>query len=75
MWELAKGSMVMFLQGKLFASAKQAYGLMAVGALLTALVFVAATRLLHVPILAAAPLCAFAGGLLQPRLYKNLKYR
>jgi hypothetical protein len=74
MWELAKESMVMFLRGKLFASNKHAFGMMAVGMGITAAMFLAATKL-GVPILAAAPVSAFLGGGLQPRLYKNLKYR
>jgi hypothetical protein len=75
MWDLAKQSMVLFLEGKLFASARQAYGLMATGAIGTAVVFLLAVKALHAPLVVAAPLVAFAGGLVQPRLFKNLKYR
>jgi hypothetical protein len=74
MWEMAKESMVMFLRGKLFADHKHAFGMMAVGTAITAALFLAASRA-GVPVLASAPICAFLGGALQPRLFKNLKYR
>jgi hypothetical protein len=74
MWDLAKESMVMFLRGKLFADPRHAFGMMAVGTALTATLFVVTTKL-GVPMLAAAPLSALLGGGLQPRLFKNLKYR
>lgn len=74
MWELAKESMLLFLRGKLFASPRDAFGLMALGLGVTAVGFVAAVKL-GAPIGIAAPVTAFLGGVLQPRLYKNLKYK
>jgi Flp pilus assembly protein TadB len=74
MWDLAKESMVMFLRGKLFADNKHAFSMMAAGMAVTAALFVVAVKL-GVPLLVAAPASAFLGGCLQPRLYKNLKYR
>jgi len=74
MWETGLISIGLFLRGKLFASLSQALGLAVLGMLLTALVFVVAIKL-GAPLLVATPVVAFAGGMLQPRLYKNLKYR
>jgi len=74
MWEMGLSSIGLFLRGKLFASLPRAVGLAGVGLLATAALFVALVRL-GLPMLAATPIAAFAGGVLQPRLYKNLKYR
>jgi hypothetical protein len=74
MWETGLTSIGLFLRGKLFASLRQALGLALVGMLLTAIVFIVLVKV-GVPVLAATPVAAFGGGMLQPRLYKNLKYR
>jgi hypothetical protein len=74
MWETGLISIGLFLRGKLFASLRQAIGLAALGFVLTAVLFIGLARL-GVPVLVATPIAAFAGGMLQPRLYKNLKYR
>jgi len=74
MWETGLISIGLFLRGKLFASLRQALGLAAVGATLTALAFVVIVKL-GAPLLVATAVVGFAGGMLQPRLYKNLKYR
>jgi hypothetical protein len=74
MWEMGRTSIGLFVRGKLFASRRHALGLALLGLGLTALVFVVAAKL-GLPVLAATPIAAFAGGMLQPRLYKNLKYR
>lgn len=74
MWETGLISIGLFLRGKLFASLRQAVGLGVLGLVLTAILFVALAKL-GAPLLVATPIAAFAGGMLQPRLYKNLKYR
>jgi Flp pilus assembly protein TadB len=74
MWEMARTSMIAFLRGRLFASFWNAMALAILGLALVALVFVVLVKA-GVPLLVAAPAVAFAGGILQPRLYKNLKYR
>lgn len=74
MWDMARESMILFLRGKLFADPRHAFGLMAVGLGLTAAAFIGAVKL-GAPLMVAAPITAFLGGALQPRLYKNLKYR
>jgi hypothetical protein len=74
MWEMGFSSIKLFLRGKLFASLPHALGFALVGVLVTAILFVVLARV-GLPVLAAGPIAAFGGGLLQPRLYKNLKYR
>lgn len=74
MWELIKNSTKMFVRGKLFANHKHAFGMAALGAGVTAALFVGAAKA-GMPVLAAAPVAAFLGGCLQPRLYKNLKFQ
>jgi len=74
MWEMAKTAIVGFLTGKLFAHPSKAYGLLALGIALTAVLFGVLARL-GLPLVAAGAVAAFLGGVLQPRLFKNLKYR
>jgi hypothetical protein len=74
MWETGLISIGLFLRGKLFHSLPQALGLAGLGMAGTAVVFVVLVKL-GLPLLVATPLTAFAGGMAQPRLYKNLKYR
>jgi hypothetical protein len=74
MWDMGFTSIKLFLRGKLFASLPHALGFALVGVLVTASAFIVLAKV-GVPVLAAAPIAAFGGGLLQPRLYKKLKYR
>jgi hypothetical protein len=74
MWEMFRSAAVGFLTGKLFAHPANAYGMLAVGIAITTGLFLGGVKLgLSFP--AAAAIAAFIGGLLQPRLFKNLKYR
>jgi hypothetical protein len=74
MWEMAANSLKLFVTGKLFLHMPSVIGLAAVGMAATAVAFIALLKI-GVPLLGAVAIAAFAGGLLQPRLYKNLKYR
>ena len=74
MWEAGLDSIKLFLRGKLFANLHHAMGLAFVGMVATGLGFVVLAKL-GIPVLAAGSIAAFGGGMLQPRLYKNLKYR
>jgi hypothetical protein len=74
MWDMFKSAAVGFLTGKLFASPGSAYGLMLVAAAVTALLFLGAWKV-GLPLPLAAAVAALLGGALQPRLFKNLKYR
>jgi hypothetical protein len=74
MWDMFKSAAVGFLTGNLFAHPKSAYGMLAVGIAITTVLFVGGVKL-GLPSPAAAAIAAFVGGILQPRLFKNLKYR
>ena len=63
-----------FVTGKLFQQPLRSYGLLAVGVGVTVAIFVGAIKL-RLPAPAAAAIAAFLGGVLQPRLFKDLKYR
>jgi hypothetical protein len=74
MWEMAITSIGLFLRGKLFANPAQVYRQIAIGVLATAvLLFVLA--FVGVPVWLAAVIAGFAGGALQPYLFKDLRYR
>ncbi len=74
MWEMVKTSIVLFLQGRLFKDAGKVMVQIVLGIVFTALVLVGLARA-GVPILGAAVAAGFLGGLLQPYLFKDLKYR
>ena len=63
-----------FFRGRLFANNGKAFGQIAIGVAVTALLFLAARRL-GIPLWGAAAVAGFLGGGLQPYLFKNLKYR
>ena len=74
MWEMALTSMKLFLAGKLFQHPWSVAGKSAIGFGVTA----AATLgllLSGLQPLAAVGVSALAGGVLQPYLFKDLKYR
>ena len=74
MWDMFKEAAIGFTTGKLFAKPSMAYGMLAAGVGITAALFIAAFKL-GLPLYAAVALAAFVGGAIQPRLFKNLKYR
>lgn len=74
MFEMALSSMSAFLRGRLFANNQKAFGQIAIGVAASALLFLAALKL-GVALWGAGALAGFAGGALQPFLFKNLKYR
>jgi hypothetical protein len=74
MWEMAITSIGLFFRGKLFANPAQVYRQIAIGVLATAIVlFVLAA--IGVSVWFAALVAGFAGGVLQPYLFKDLRYR
>ena len=74
MWSMAITSIGLFFRGKLFANPAQAYRQIAIGVLVTAvLLFVLAVA--GVPVWLAALIAGFGGGMLQPYLFKDLRYR
>ena len=74
MWEMAKSSIVLFLQGKLFAEPAKVYRQTAIGAALTAALLVV-LAVAGLPVAGAAAVAGLVGGALQPYLFKDLRYR
>jgi hypothetical protein len=74
MWEMAKSSILLFVQGKLFAEPNKVYRQTAIGAAVTAALLVVLAKV-GVPLPAAAGLAGLVGGALQPYLFKDLRYR
>jgi hypothetical protein len=74
MWDMAIMSIGLFFRGKLFANAAQVYQQLAIGIVATAaLLFVLAEA--GIPVWIAAFIAGFGGGVLQPYLFKDLRYR
>lgn len=74
MWAMAQNSMTLFFRGKLFADPGKAYRQLAIGIVVSALLFVVIAKL-GAPVWAAALVAGLAGGVLQPFLFKDLRYR
>lgn len=74
MWDMAKTSIILFLQGRLFQDPAKVLTQIAIATVLTALVLVGLVSA-GVPIVAAAGIAGFLGGMLQPYLFRKLKYR
>jgi hypothetical protein len=74
MWEMALASVKLFFAGKLFQDPVAVLRLSLLGAAATALVAIG-LRFAGLPLASAAGLAALAGGVLQPFLFKDLKYR
>lgn len=74
MWTMARSAMVLFFRGRLFAEPGKAYRLLALGALLTAALFLG-LALAGVPPWAAGLIAGFIGGGAQPFLFKRIRYR
>lgn len=74
MLEMARSSIALFFQGKLFAEPSKVYRQMAIGSAVTAVVFVVVAKL-GLPLAAAAAMAGLAGGALQPWLFKDLRFK
>jgi hypothetical protein len=74
MWEMALTSISLFFRGKLFANPAQVYRQIAIGVLVTAVALFVLT-VIGVPVWLAALVAGFGGGMLQPYLFKDLRYR
>lgn len=74
MWDMAKNSMNLFLQGRLFKDPGKVLVQIMLGIVFTALVLVGLS-FGGVPIWGAAAAAGLLGGMLQPYLFKDLKYR
>lgn len=74
MWDMAKSSMGLFFQGKLFANPFLVYRQLAIGVVLTAIVLVA-LALAGTPFWLSGLVAGLVGGAAQPYLFKDLRYR
>jgi hypothetical protein len=74
MWEMALTSIGLFLRGKLFANPAQVYRQIAIGVLVTAVLLFGITAI-GTPVWLAALIAGLLGGMLQPYLFKDLRYR
>ncbi len=80
MWDMAKNSITLFFQGRLFKDSSKVYRQILLGAVFTGIVMILATAVLSAIGLAgeavwiAAAIAGFLGGMLQPYLFKDLKY-
>jgi hypothetical protein len=74
MWEMAITSIGLFFRGKLFANPAQVYRQIAIGVLVTAAVLFA-LAVAGLPVWLAALVAGLGGGMLQPYLFKDLRYR
>ncbi|MFN0218604.1 MAG: hypothetical protein ACKVP4_07310 [Hyphomicrobium sp.] len=71
---MAKNSMSLFFQGRLFQDPAKVMMQLAIGIALTVLLLVVLAGA-GVSMLGAAAAAGFIGGLVQPYLFRNLKYR
>lgn len=74
MWGMAITSIGLFFRGKLFANPAQVYRQLAIGIIATAAVLFVLT-VAGAPVWLAALITGFGGGVLQPYLFKDLRYR
>jgi len=82
MWDMAKHSIILFFQGRLFRDFPTVRRQILLGAMVTAftLVLIAAgltaagLQSASVAIFVASAIAGFVGGTLQPYLFKDLKY-
>ncbi len=74
MWDMAIASIGLFFRGKLFANVAQVYLQLAIGVVATAALLFVLTEA-GIPVWIAALIAGFGGGVLQPYLFKDLRYR
>jgi hypothetical protein len=73
MFEMAKSSIILFFQGRLFKNPNEVIRQLAIGIGLTILIFLVLAKLTG--LLIAAIVAGFIGGAAQPVLFKDLKFR
>lgn len=73
MLEMVKSSATLFMQGRLFKDLGAVGRQAAIGVVLTVCVLVGLS-LAGLPLWAAAAIAGFAGGAVQPYLFRDLKY-
>jgi hypothetical protein len=73
MFEMAKSSMILFFQGRLFKNPNEVMRQLAIGIGLTIVIFLVLVK--FTGLLIAAVISGFIGGAAQPVLFKDLKFR
>jgi len=73
MFELAKTSIGLFLQGKLFADTNAVLRQLAIGVGVTVFIFLLLAK--FTGLVVAGAIAGFVGGAIQPALFKDLKFR
>lgn len=73
MWEMAKSSIVLFVQGRLFKDIGSVMRQAIIGVIITVGVLVGLS-FAGLPLWAACTIGGFIGGIVQPYLFKDLKY-
>ena len=73
MWEMAKSSISLFFKGRLFANPGMVFRQLLIGIVITAIILVVLVKL-GTPTVTAAIIAGLVGGVLQPWLFKDLKY-
>ncbi len=75
MLELAKSSIVLFFQGRLFQNPSEVWRQLTIGVALTLVIFLAAVKMAGFGLPLAAAIASFIGGAAQSALFRNLKFR
>lgn len=73
MLEMAKASIILFFQGKLFKNPNEVIRQLAIGIGLTTVIFLILVK--FTGLLVAGAIAGFIGGAAQPALFKDLKFR
>ncbi len=73
MFDMFKSSVALFLQGRLFQDVRCVLCQLIIGVVITITVFIA-LHFFSNPLWLSIVIASFIGGLIQPFLFKNLKY-
>ena len=73
MFDMFKSSVALFLQGRLFQDVGSVFRQIIIGIVITLVAFIA-LHFLNNPLWLSIVIASFIGGLIQPFLFKNLKY-
>lgn len=74
MFEMVRHSIVLFFQGRLFADPGKVYQRLAIGLVITIAIFIGMSFARIDPRISAG-VAGFVGGMLQPHLFRDLRFR